>query len=1032
MQMINFVVERTKVFAVVAVFLFLGAPILWAQEDRVDFNRDIRPILSDTCFKCHGPDEATREADLRLDTQDGLLESDMIEPGDAENSHLLERILTDDASELMPPPNSGRKLTEKQKQLIKKWIEQGAKFSQHWSFESIRKPEVPKVAETWSKNPIDAFVYRRMKDSDLSPAEEADRATLCRRLYLDLTGLLPTPKELEQFLQDKSPNAYEKLVDRLLASQHYGEHMARYWLDYARYGDTHGLHLDNYREMWLYRDWVVNSFNRNQSFRQFGIEQLAGDLLKSPSENQLIATGFNRAHVTTGEGGSIKEEVYVRNVIDRVSTMGTVFMGLTVGCAQCHDHKFDPISQKEFYQLFAYFNSLEADPMDANRKDHPPNLRVADEKQKKEIQSFEESLTKQRAELAQFLAEFEYAEPANADVIKDFDEPRDFVWIEDDAPMGASKQGNWRFTKGNEPKFSGANANFEEAAAFTQHFFINAPQPLEVGPGDRLFTYVFIDPKKLPKEIMLQFNDGTWEHRVYWGENLIDWGNNNSPSRLHKGKLPEAGKWVRLEVAAEEVGFTKPAKIHGWAFSQFGGKVYWDRAGVKSKRNQSFEFRSLNQWAQFASDGKIAGVPKDIQVLAKKALDKRSEPEQKRLREYFLSNVFPGSKAEVQKRNQSITQTQNQLNQFRQKLPTTLIYKERKQPKPAFYLKRGQYDAKGEQVQRATPEALPGFSKEWPNNRLGLAYWLFSKKHPLTSRVTVNRFWQQIFGTGIVKTSEDLGSQGEWPSHPELLDFLSADFMENDWDVKRLMRMIVTSKTYRQSAKVTDRKLEVDPENRLLARGPRFRVDAETLRDIALGASGLLNLKMGGPSVKPPQPDGLWFAVGYSDSNTVRFKKDAGNEKVHRRSLYTFWKRTSPPPQMSIADAPSRESCVARRERTNTPMLALMLMNDPQYVEAARYLGQLTLDQNSQSDTRRIEFVFMRSLQRKPTKLESDLILRLLQSNREEFKRNLEAAKKLVAIGEKPADKKYDPAELASWTMIANVLLNMDEFISKN
>jgi len=1009
-----------------------------AKPNDIDFSRDIRPILSDTCFKCHGPDDTTREADLRLDTEEGVFdEGEVVYSGDLENSELYQRLITNDHDQLMPPPESGRKLTPEQIELIKKWIEQGAKWSGHWSLEPIKSPQVPKVKiRDWAKNDIDAFILKRLERDKLKPSPQADRITLCRRVYFDLTGLPPTPSQVDEFINDSSDNALEKLVDRLLESPHYGEHMARFWLDAARYGDTHGLHLDNYREMWPYRDWVIQSFNNNQSFREFTIEQLAGDLLPDPTDDQLIASGFNRAHVTTNEGGSIEEEVYVRNVIDRVATTGIVFMGLTTECASCHDHKFDPISQKEFYQLFAFFNNLDDKPMDGNVKDYAPVLRIKSDEEKQKLEGFEKRIADAKNVFDKALASFEYTEPKEVSVSVDLAEPTEFVWIEDSVPDGARAQGRWNFARKNSnakpPVFSGNNSSFEKASGFTQHFFTDAPAPLNVDSEDTLFAHVYLDPKNPPRQIMLQFNDGSWEHRAYWGKNEINFGTDGTPGRLHKGDLPEAGKWVRLEVKASEVGFTKVSKINGWAFSQVGGKVYWDKSGVVSKQKQRMEYNSFNNWKSVYRKQQGNGLPGNIAGLFKKEAEKLTDSENKRLFNYFLTKVYGPGRDKLGKLEVKMQDLQKQLTDFRNSLPTSMISQERAEPRPAYILKRGEYEAKGDEVQRIVPAALPEFSEDLPRNRLGFAKWLVAEDHPLTSRVTVNRFWQQLFGTGLVKTSEDFGSQGEWPSHPELLDYLARDFMENDWDVKRLMKKIIMSATYQQSTKASPELLAIDPENRLLARGPRFRLDAETLRDSAFAAGNLLNYKMFGPGVKPPQPDGLWFAVGYSGSNTVRFKKDSGDAKVHRRSIYTFWKRTSPPPQMSIADAPSRESCSVRRERTNTPLLALMLMNDPQYVEAARYLAQLTLDQKPQDVQTAMQFMFRTTLSREPSPQELEILKSAFEEYLTEFKANVDKAKKLIAIGEKPAPDTYDASKLAAWTMIANTLMNMDEFITKN
>ena len=1013
-------------------------------QDQIDFGRDIKPILSDTCFKCHGPDEHDRKANLRLDTKAGLLDdSGAVVANDLDSSELYQRIISDDEDLLMPPPDSGRKLTEQQKDVFKRWIEQGANWKNHWSLIQPTKPGVPELDADKSGavqpvNAIDNFIVDRLAREGFELSSSAERQTLIRRVALDLTGLPPTVELTKRYMESESPHWYEVLVDELLESPHYGEHMARYWLDAARYGDTHGLHLDNYREMWPYRDWVVKAFLDNKSFRDFTIEQLAGDLLENPTDEQLIASGFNRAHITTNEGGAIIEEVYVRNVVDRVATTGTVFMGMTVGCAQCHDHKFDPISQKEFYQLFAFFNNLTDAAMDKNAKDPAPVMKVATEAQKSELAKLKSAFELAKSKLETQVAHFEYTEPESETSASDaLESPVDFVWIDDEAiPVGAKKEQAWNFVGKDEGQVrTGEKSRVAKAkAAMVQHFFTGAAAPLKVMKGDTFFAYVYLDPKDTPEQIMLQFNDGDWNHRVYWGENKIDWGADKSASRFYAGKLPESGKWIRLEVAAKDVGFKKLSLVNGIAFTQWSGRAFWDSAGINSKTDQATEFESLAKWLKTIRKTKGEGLPEPIKKLAKKPEEKVGKADEEKLKTYFLTRVHPIASQSFAEQLKQHDVAKKAFDEFNKQIPTTLISKENEKVKQAFMLNRGEYDQKGEAVERMTPAALPPFTKDYSKDRLGLAKWLTSGGHPLTARVTVNRFWQQVFGTGFVKTAEDFGSQGDLPSHPELLDWLATDFVDHDWDVRRLMKMMVMSATYRQSSFSSPELIAADPENRLLARGPRFRLDAEVLRDQALAVSGLLIPTMGGPGVKPPQPDGLWFAVGYSGSNTVRFKKDAGSDKVHRRSLYTFWKRTAPPPQMNTFDAPSREECSVRRERTNTPLQALLLMNDPQYIEAARYLAQLSMiEEASLSPAETANSMFERALGREPTSPESQLLVKTYEKNLAEFEMDEEAAKNLVEIGESPADlSKLDSKKLAAWTMIANLIMNMDEFVTKN
>jgi mono/diheme cytochrome c family protein len=1002
----------------------------------VDFNRHIRPILSEHCFACHGPDEGTRKAKFRLDTKEGAFAElrdggHALVAGKAADSVLLER-LTAGSNRLMPPPKFNKKLTPEQIALLKRWVEEGAKWSTHWAYVAPTKPALPAVKnESWPKTEIDRFLLTRLESEGLAPSPEADKATLIRRVTFDLTGLPPTPAEVDAFLADSAPDAYEKVVDRLLQSPRYGEHMTRYWLDVARWGDTHGMHLDNYREMWPYRDWLINAFNRNERYDQFIIEQLAGDLLPNATIDQKVASGFNRCHITTGEGGSIAEEVYVRNVLDRVETTGIVFFGMTVGCARCHDHKYDPIRMKDFYQLFAMFNSLDQSPLDGNAARFPPVIKVASPEQLAALDKLEQKVAAIRKTIADEVAKVAYDERADVEHVEK-KEPTEVVWIDDALPAGAKSATPWTFVgKPDHPVHSGEKSLRLAVNGLGQHYCEGAAPGLKVGDGDVLFAHVYIDPLDQPKEIMLQWHSDSWKHRAYWGENVIPWGTENTTERVKMGPLPETGKWVRLEVPAAKVGIKPGTVINGWAFTQHGGVSYWDRAGIVTKTPQGEQkFETLTAWLEAQHASKLAGLPQPIQAIARQAPQKRNDTQKKQLRDYFIEHAYAKTRDLFAPLNKQLAEAEKERTDLDNAIPATLVSNEGP-PKPAFILKRGEYDQHGDQVERNTPAFLPPLPADAPRNRLGFARWLVAREHPLTARVAVNRFWQQLFGTGLVKTAEDFGSQGEPPSHPELLDWLAVQFMDDGWDVKKTMKRLVMSAAYRQSAKLTKDRLAKDPANRLLSRGPRFRLDAEMLRDQALFAAGLLVEKIGGPSVKPPQPAGLWEAVGFVGSNTARFTADAGHEKVHRRSLYTFWKRTSPPPQMNAFDAPSRESCVVRRERTNTPLQALLLLNETQYVEAARALAERTLKEGGDKVEDRLTFLFRQVATRKPDALELGVLTETLNAHLEKYKANIEAAKKLVAVGETKADAKLDPTEMAAWTMIANLVLNLDEVLNK-
>ena len=711
----------------------------------------------------------------------------------------------------MPPEDSNKELSDHEIELLKKWIEDGAQFSQHWAFVPPTKPEPPRNERVIAENAIDYFIAARLAERGLSQSPKTDRETLIRRVTYDLTGLPPTIEEIDAFLADDSPDAYEKVVDRLLRSPRYGEHMARFWLDAARYGDTHGLHLDNQRQIWPYRDWVIDAYNRNMPFDQYTIEQLAGDLLENPTIDQRVATGFNRCNVTTGEGGSINEEYRVRYAVDRVETTSTVFMGLTTGCAVCHDHKFDPISQAEFYQLYAYFYNFAEREMDGNALLPPPVIAVPTEEyeqQRAEIVARLNEIEASIAALVQTTADG-YAEPE--EVVEIPAEPSDFVWIDDAAPDGAKLEGNtpWNFVDASEhPVHHGEKATYRQANGLSQHFFTGASQTLTIGQGDRLFAYVYLDADNPPKEIMLQFNDGSsWDHRAYWGENRIDWGQNDAPSRRHMGELPEAGKWVRLEVTAEAVGLPAGTQVSGWAFTQFDGAVYWDYAGIVTKTPQNgSRFRSKLQWESVVGENPNAGLPEAVNAALSIALDQRSLQQDRIVLSYFVEHVHEDATANFGPLHQERDAVRKSLTDLEATLPQTLVMedKPRDQWKTAYVLTRGEYDTPDmdQPVEPQVPAFLPELLQAENPSRLHLAEWLVNGEHPLTARVAVNRYWQQLFGTGIVKTSEDFGSQGEFPTHPELLDWLAVTFVESGWDTKAMLKLMVMSHTYRQSSNV--------------------------------------------------------------------------------------------------------------------------------------------------------------------------------------------------------------------------------------
>ena len=947
--------------------IFGVQPFLALGGEEVQFNRDIRPILSDKCYQCHGPDSAARQADLRLDDEAGLRST--IEVGDALSSELIVRIRHIDGDEKMPPPESGQTLTESEVQLLETWVQQGANWEKHWAFLPPVRPTPPEVKRTdWVKTPIDTFTLSRMESLGLAPSGEANKTSLLRRVTFDLTGLPPTMSEIKHFLADKSPRAYERVVDRLLSSPRYGERMAIEWLDASRYADSHGYSLDRRRVMWPWRDWVIQAFQSNLPYDEFIIEQLAGDLIPDATISQKIATGFNRNHPIQSEGGVINEEYRVETVVDRVETTAATLLGLTMGCARCHDHKYEQISQKEFFEFYAFFNNLPETAHVGNRDNDvdAPSVLAPTERQAADIAELEAEIP-----LARELAKQSLEDPKRI--------PVETIWFDDELPEGAKPFGNgsgpqeFTWVEGDSHQvLSGKRSSHRTCDGRGQQGFEGA-RPLLIGEDAELFISIFIDPDDPPKEIMLQWiGQGAWDHRAYWGEDLIDWGQNETTSRRPMGALPEAGKWIRLNVKASDVGLPKGGSIHGWALTQFGGTVHWDVAGVVSIPQTAEEIR--------------------------------------------------------------LGELEQALKMVRNAQPRVMVMAEMEKSRKTFVLNRGQYDQPTEiSVQPNIPAVLGSLSQsdgsERAFNRLDLAKWMVSKGNPLTARVAVNRFWQIYFGDGIVLTPEDFGAQGALPSNQGLLDWLVAEFVDSGWDVKALQKQIVMSATYRQSSNLSPVLLEKDPNNRFLARGPRFRLSGEMIRDQALFISGLLVDQVGGPSVRPYQPPGLWDDVVYG--NVPRFQQDHG-AKLYRRSVYTYWKRSVPPPNLQVFDAPSREACVLKRSRTNTPLAALVLMNDPTFVEASRKLAELTLKTVQGDDAEKLSWIFQRATSRRPTEQQMALLKSTLKKAMIRYRDQPHLAKELMSVGESSHDSDLSTAQIAAFSAIASALLNTDEVITKN
>lgn len=1013
-----------------------------AETKPIDFNRDIRPILSDKCFACHGFDKGHRQADLRLDVAEGAFDNSRstiaITPGDISKSEVWSRVTTTDPDSVMPPPDSHKELTVAERELIKRWIEEGAPYAKHWSFEPPQAVAVPNTSHP-VHNEIDAFLGQKLEERNLKSAPAAAKEVLIRRLSFALTGLPPSTADVKAFLEDNSDQAYSKLVEKYLDSPQFGEEMARHWLDVARYADTHGMHLDNERQTWAYRDWVIRAFNQNLPFDQFTISQLAGDLLPEPTEDQLIATGFNRCNVTTSEGGSINDELLYRYAVDRTSTTISAWMGLTGGCAVCHDHKFDPISQREFYQMYAFFNSA-ADPgFDGNALLTQPVLKLNMPEIRTQQQAIDEKLAAVQTQIDEKAATVAYQDPAAA-------EPKsetmmvENVWMEDDFPatgrVFASPGAATQYVESLEggAVFSGKRAVKRTDAGLAQDVWDQAKEPLVLPQGASLFAYVWLDPANPPKAIMLQYHRSGWQHRAVWGDyEAIQWGAANTTERVGMGPLPEVGKWVRLEFPVEKVGLNPGDGLTGFALTQFGGTVYWDKVGVAGAVNPATDpQRSFQAWWQQIAGKDVAGIPDSLKELAKGG--PKPDVDTALLQRYYVQAICESTKANFTDLRAQAETLKQERQRLEDSIPSTFVFRDMPSPRESFVMLRGAYDKKGDPVQPEVFAFLPPLQKADPNaraTRLDLAKWLVAPNHPLTARVTVNRFWQQFFGVGLVKSSYDFGSQGELPSHPELLDWLAVRFQTSGWDVKQLVRLIVHSAAFQRDSHVDQELLANDFENRFYARGPRFRLDAEQIRDNALKVSGLLIDKMGGKGVKPYQPANIWEPVGFAGSNTRFYSQDKG-ESLYRRSIYTFLKRTAPPPFMSNFDGPNREQFCTRRERSNTPLQALQLMNDVQHVEAARVFAQRILKDGGADDSSKIRFAFQEVLSRQPAEDELQIVQSQLNAHRQRYQGDKDAATKLVAHGESSRDESLDVAELAAFTLVSSMMLNLDETLTRN
>jgi hypothetical protein len=1024
-----------------AVLLARATVAAHAAAPRLEFNRDIRPLLSDRCFKCHGPDAHARKAELRLDVRDNALaERDSgrsLVPGQPDRSELVKRIESTDADEQMPPPKSHLRLSREEIATLRRWVAQGAEYQAHWSFAPPVAAALPEVRQgAWGRNPIDRFILARLEREGLRPAAEADRATLLRRLALDLTGLPPAPEELDAFLADPAPDAYERQVERLLAAPAYGERMALDWLDGARYADSNGYFRDNARQIWPWRDWVIGAFNRNLPYDRFTIEQLAGDLLPGATLEQKIATGFNRNHMVTGESGIIDEEYRVEYVVDRLSTTSTIWLGLTVGCARCHDHKFDPISQREFYQLFSFFNNVRETGL-AKADDPPPVLEVATAEQRAELakltaarQEAEAAFQRLAAPLQTEIAQWEATsaaelKPAEQDLAA-------YHPLEPNPPASVSEKGNVTYA----PGVLGQAAVFDgmQSLELTEGVALAADAAWSIGlwlkpTGALSCVLANVEPTAGRRGFELLWQKGRYQVNLIesWGEKGLeavtqepvkgsDW---QQVIVAYDGSRRAAGLRVFVN------GMEAPLKV---TRDTLAGSIASAQPLRIARRDNGLGFYgSLDELRLY----RRALGPQEVQawywsdrlrgLLAMPAAQ-RSAAQKQLLLEYYVQHH---AEVPVREADAVARAARDAERAFRAQLPSALVMEELPEPRVAHLLQRGQYDHPGDAVEPRVPASLPAFPEGAPRNRLGLAQWLTSPAHPLTARVEVNRLWQQCFGEGLVRTLNDFGAQGEPPTHPELLDWLALEFMRSGWDIKAMLRTIVCSAAYRQSSIPTPELMQRDRDNRLLARGPRFRLPAETIRDVALSAAGLLVPRVGGPSVKPYQPPGLWEAVSYDGELT--YQPDAG-DGLWRRSLYTFWKRQSPPPALLTFDGPTRETCTVQRARTNTPLQALALLNDLTFVEAGRTLAALALAQPGDNDAR-LRYAFRRVTARLPDEAELIHLRRLLAQQRARFAQDREGAQRLLAVGASPAGRDGDPIEHAAWSTVGHALLNLDEAI---
>ncbi len=1038
--------------------------VKFTLPEKISFNEHILPILSENCYHCHGPDSGTREPKdepLRLDrVADAFTPRENGKPviikGDAKASELVKLIRETDPEAVMPPPKSHKTLKPEEIALLERWVQQGAEYEAHWSFVPVKTPAVSSAGKDWAANPIDNFIAAGLEKSGLKPNPPEDPRRFHRRLALDLTGLQPLPEETDRFVKACETDGQQKAVDaeadRMLATIGSAEHFTRHWLDAARYADTHGIHIDNYRSIWPYRDWVIRAFASNMPWDQFTTEQIAGDMLPNRTLDQQVATGFNRCLATTGEGGAIGEEYDAIYAKDRVETVSAVWLGLTTGCATCHDHKFDPISTKDFYSLTAFFRNTPMSSLDGNNAEHPPNVFVPQLEDRSHWDSLAgqisamEKLTADRANAAR--PDFDkWLVAATIGSTQDIDST-----LAIHLPLNET-EGNIHGTVDGKPR-EWPTTNSRIDAPLGKALMIS-DAPLDLGDigsfsrNDRVTFGGFIRIEGKPTgAIVARMNPKEalrgWDLSLEAGRpatHIIDsW--DKAANKTVATAVLKPREWHHVMVTFDgsksghqadaiyidgkiERGATDPNSVGGTIETKVPLRL-GSRADNDFKLTGKVALQDFRFYRRLLAPQEIENLAKNSQLQGIVALppDKRTKEQVATLFQYYLANIDTPSR-ELRSKLDGLKSEQSKL---RARGGVSLVMEEKKEAPFAYVLTRGVYSAKGEKVTPATPAILPPMPADAPKNRLGLAQWLVDPTNPLPARVTMNRTWYYFFGTGIVETTADFGVMGARPSNPKLLDWLAAEFVRSKWDYRHMLKLMATSATYRQSGQISHDKLEADPANRLLARGPRDRLDAEQLRDLALSSSGLLVAKSGGPSVKPYQPEGIWDAVAMPQSNTRNYRQDTG-EGLYRRSLYTIWKRTAAPPSMEILNAPSRESFCVRRDRTNTPLQALVVLNDPQFVEAARVLATHALAAAPDFD-QRLDWITARLIDRKFEAKERGLVRKTLAAASNSFKAHPDDAKSLVSTGDTPPPPDANLPDLAAWSVVASQIMNLDETLT--